>query len=82
MIEQEVDVKVFATNVEVVLAPDEGEPDTEFEEERADVLEEPTLKLSLVGVVAQREEVKVVRVFQELMGEVGLQDWEASPRSS
>src|SRR5450432_2570785 len=70
--EEEVDVEVLASDLEVHLAAHEREADAELEEEVAHVLEQAALEVPLLRVGAQREEVEDVRVLQGLLREVGV----------
>ena len=65
MVEEQVDVEAPAIDLEVHLASDEGESDTEFEEEIADSEKQAAMKLSLPDRGAQFQELQDVRVLQE-----------------
>ena len=72
MVEQQVEVEVFAADSQTDVASDEREADAEFDHEVAEMGGEVALQLVLAGVVSDREEVEVVRVFEDLLSEVGL----------
>ena len=72
MVEEKIEPVVLAGDFEGNLAADEGEAGSEFEEEFLDVLDEAGFEFALTGVLGQREEIEVVGIFQELLGQVGL----------
>src|SRR5262249_59038057 len=72
MVEEEIDVEVLASDVEVNLPADEGEANTELEEELLDVIDEGLLHLAFPCIVGDREEVEEVRILERLLSEVGL----------
>ena len=72
MVEKEVNEEVLTADFEVMLAADEREADTEFEEEFADVSEQGAFEISLMRFLAQTKEVKHIRVFEEALRKFGL----------
>jgi hypothetical protein len=72
VIEEEIDIEILSTDFKVVLASRKGEADTQFEEEVTDVFYQAPFQITFQCIVAQREEVKVVRVFEHLPRKVGL----------
>ena len=53
VVEEQVDIEFLATDLEMILLADEGEPLAEFEHELGDMLDQFPLDLPLVGLVAQ-----------------------------
>ena len=49
----QIDIEILATDFEMILLPDEGEPLAEFEHELGYMLDQLSLDLPLVGLVAQ-----------------------------
>src|SRR4029078_9646084 len=72
VVEEEIQIEVLLADRQVVLAADEGESDTEFQEERADVADQPALQVALMRLRSEAEEVEIVGVFQQLPGEIRL----------
>ena len=72
MVEQQVQVEVVAAHLQVVLAANEREAFPQFQQEAPDVFKQAAFQIPLVRLTAEREEVEVVRVFEKLLGEVGL----------
>jgi hypothetical protein len=56
----------------VILPPYKGEADTGFEQKFLDVVEQTLFEVTLVRVAAEREEIKIVGVFERLFGEIRL----------
>jgi hypothetical protein len=71
MEEQKVDVEIVALHLDVHLAPDERETRAELQQEDANMIEEPTLEVPLVGVRAECQEIEDVRVLQRLLRRLG-----------
>src|SRR5262249_23809200 len=72
MIEEEIEVEVFAPDFEPVLLADEGEAHAELEEELADMFDEASFEIALFGLSGEREEVECVRILQQLASKIGL----------
>ena len=72
MVEKKIEVEFLAAHGEPVLAAHKCEPDAEFEKKLAPVVEQATLQIALVGIVAQGEKIEVVGIFGEVPREVGL----------
>ena len=72
MIEEKVEIVVRSADVEMHLTPDECEAGAEFEEECFNVLQQAHFDRTLVGVVAETEEVEEVGVLGDLLCEVRL----------
>jgi hypothetical protein len=51
MVEKQIDPEILASHFEGVLAADEGEADTQFEEEFSKMFEKSGLQLLLAGVL-------------------------------
>lgn len=75
VIEEEVDLVVLAGDLQPVLTANEGEARSQFEEELLDVLNESGFYVSLISILGQCEEIEVVGIFQELLGQIGLGRW-------
>ena len=56
----------------MIVASDECEPYAELNEELTELFEEASVKLVLFGVLGQAEKLKIIWVFNNLLGEVGL----------
>lgn len=54
------------------LAAHKGEASAKLKEKFLDVINKPLLKIALLGVFREGEEVEDIRVFEGLLGEVGL----------
>ena len=76
VIEKEVDVEIVVSEFEVDLATDKREAGAEFDEELAEVLHQPEFEIPLTCGVAEGEKVEVVRIFYDLLGEIGLGIWQ------
>ena len=72
MVEKEVEVKLAVADFEAVLAADEGEAATEFEQEFLDVGDEAGLQFALLEGLGEGEEVEEVRVLEQALGEAGV----------
>ena len=72
MVKEEVKVEVLALDFHVVLAADEGEPYAEFEDQRAQIFDQPSLKVALPHFRTERHEVEAVRVLEDLLSEFRL----------
>lgn len=72
MVEEQVDSVLLSCNVERILATDEGESDSEFQEELLNLINEPGFKVPLVGVRGERQNVKIIGVLEKLLSKIGL----------
>ena len=71
VIEEQVDVEGLIADRERHLAADEGEAPAKFEQQVAQMDEQAPLNLPFVGVFGHGQKVEVVRVFQNLLGQIG-----------
>src|SRR5205823_4539349 len=72
MIEEQIELEFFAADFQGVLAADERETHAEIQQKLADVFKEPGLKIFFVRFGGEGQEIKVVRMFQKLLGQVRL----------
>src|SRR5262249_1884707 len=72
VVEEEIDPEFFAADFERILTSHEGEADTQLEEEVAEVLEQSLMECALLRVLAGGEELEVVWILEDLLGEVRL----------
>src|SRR5262249_37349098 len=72
VVEQQVQGKVLTADFQVILLADKRAPDTQLQEELAEVLDQPLLHHGLLGGVGQGEEVERVGVLEDLTGQVRL----------
>lgn len=70
VVEDEVDEEVVLADREVVLAAEEGEADAELEHEILQMVQQSALEVTLVGGGVEGEEIEVVGVFEQVLGEV------------
>ena len=56
----------------MILAANKREADAEFEQKFLDVVKQTLFEVAFVRVVADREEIEIVGVFERLFGEIGL----------
>ena len=70
-IEQQIEVEVGVADGELVLASDEGKTTTELGEEMGEPTDEGIFEVALAVTGVEAEEVEVVRILQDLVGEVG-----------
>lgn len=76
VIEQEVEPKVLSGDLQRHLAPDKRKANSKFDKELLQVDEQLTLEIALLRRFREREEVEIVRVFDELLGQIGLRSGE------
>ena len=72
VVKQQIDFEVLSSYFKQDLAADEGEPDTKLDEELAQVGEKFPLQVALVRFGCEGEKIEVVRVFDDLLREIGL----------
>jgi len=72
VVKQQVELEVFSSDLEQDLAAYEGKPDTKLDEELAQVGEKFPLQVALVRFGCEGEKIEVVRVFDDLLREIGL----------
>lgn len=65
MVKEQIDPVVLPGDFNRVLA-------AELEEKALKVIEQPSFDVAFMGLSAQREEIEVVGVFEDLLGEIGL----------
>jgi hypothetical protein len=70
VVEEEIDLEVLVTDLELHLPSDEREPRAHLEEEAFKVIDQCLLDLALTARVGSAEEVKQVRIFERLRREV------------
>ena len=78
MVEKKIEVEFLAAHGEPVLAAHKCEPDAEFEKKLAQVVEQTTLQIALVGIVAEGEKIEVLWIFGDVPREVGLRRWQCA----
>jgi hypothetical protein len=72
VVEEEVYPELLVSYSNPVLAPNEGEANTELQQKIAEMIQEPAFQITLVRLGAQRQKVEVVWIFRELLRQVGL----------
>jgi hypothetical protein len=72
MVEEQIQVIVLAADFKVVLAADEREAFAEFEDKRAEMVDQTTFKIALQDIRAKRQEIEGIGVLEELLSELGL----------
>lgn len=82
MIEDEIDGVVLPLDLEAVLAADKRESGAELGQEFPQVPEEPPVDFARMCLVPQPQEIEVVGVLQNLLGQLGPGTREGSARSS
>jgi hypothetical protein len=60
VVKPEVDPKLLAADLQRILAADKGEPDAQLQQKIADMLDEPTFDLALLGLCGERKKVEIV----------------------
>ena len=65
-------IEFFVAYGKPVLASHKREPDAQFEEELAEVIEQPALKITLVGIIAEHEKIEAPGIFGDVLRHVGL----------
>lgn len=68
MVEEQVDAKFFPSHLQRILAADKCEANTQLQEEAPNVIERSALKFTFLGLLTQREKIKIVRVLHNLLG--------------
>ena len=64
--EEEVDEELVTVHLDTVLAADEGEARAQLQQEPSDVADDGILDVALVGLLAQAQEIEMVRVLEHL----------------
>lgn len=72
MVEEQVDVEVLAADGERILAAQQGEAGAHLQQQIAHMGEQAALQVPLVRFVSESQEVEIVRIFEQLLGEVRL----------
>jgi hypothetical protein len=72
VIEEEIEVVVLTGDFEMILAADEREPLAELEDQRAQMFDQPSLKIPLQHFGSERQEIEAIGVFENLLREFGL----------
>ena len=72
MVEQKIDVKIRAIDLDRVLSPDEGEPLAQFEQKSLQVVDQTRFEFAFVERLFDRKKIEYVRIFQRLLCQVGL----------
>ncbi|QDV46248.1 hypothetical protein Enr13x_73370 [Stieleria neptunia] len=72
MVEQQVDAVLVAVDGNFVLPADEGKTGAQFEQKFSQVLDQAVLQFPFVVPLSQGQEIKVVRVAEQLPGEITL----------
>ena len=75
VVKEKIESEIFSSDFERHLAADECEADAKLDEELAQVFEKSPFEVALLGVVGESQKIEAVRVFDELLGEVGLWRW-------
>ena len=76
MVEQQIDVVVFVSDIQPILPPNEGEPLPKFDEELLKVTNQAGFEFSFVKGFFQSQEIEDVWVFQRLLRQIGLRGWQ------
>ena len=72
MIKEQVNIEHLVADVERDLAADKGKTAAEFQKQIAEMDQEAALDLPVLRLAGVGEEIKVVRVSQDLLGQVGV----------
>ena len=72
MVKKQVEAKLLAADFEWILAADEGKSHAKLQQKIADVLDESAFELTLLDLSCEGEEVEVVRVLNDLLGQFRL----------
>jgi len=72
VIKEQVNIEHLVPDVERDLASDKGKTAAEFQKPIAEMDQEAALDLPLLRLAGVGEEIKVVRVSQDLLGQVGV----------
>lgn len=79
MVEEEVDVVILTADFETHLVADEREPDSQLEQELAQVFDESVLQIAFARVRRERQEVEIVRILEQFLREIGFRREQRSP---
>src|ERR1700736_2889123 len=66
MIEEQIDIEILVTNLEQDLSPDERKSGADFQQEALNVINECLLNFALSPWIGGAQEVKQVRVFENM----------------
>lgn len=72
MTEEEVNEEVLVGNGEPELTSNQREADTQFEQKLSKVIEQTTLQIAFMGIVAQREKIEIIGIFRDVARQVRL----------
>lgn len=72
VVEEEINEELVAHHLKAILAAHKSEADAKFQKELTDVPNQTALHILLMSFFHQRQEVKVVRVFEKVFSKVGL----------
>ena len=72
MIEEKIEIVVLVGDLEMILAADEREALAKLEDQCAQMLDQSLLQVALQHLRPQRQEIEAVRVFENLLSELGL----------
>ncbi len=72
VVEKQVNIEGLSIDLDWHLAADEGETPSELQEEVAEMNQKSTFDLPFVSSLSDREEIEVVRIFEDLLGEIGV----------
>ena len=80
VIEEKIDSVVRACDLKGYLPANEREADSQLKEKFLDVAYKAGLYVSFVSILGEREEIEIIRIFEELLGEIGLRLWKRGLR--
>ena len=72
VVKEQIELEILSSDFKRNLAPDEGEADAQLDEKLAQMCEEFPFQVALLCLLGEGEEVEVVWVFEDLLGEIGL----------
>src|ERR1035437_5101121 len=77
VVEEQIDLEILSSNLERHLTSDEGKSHAEFDEKLAQVRKKPMFEVALLCLRRKGEEIEIVRIFDELLGEIRLCRWQS-----
>src|ERR1035441_9517746 len=77
VIEKQIDLEILTSDLKRYLTSDEGKSYAEFDEKLTEVREKPSFEVALLCLRRKGEEIEVVRIFDELLGESRLRRWQS-----